>query len=512
MRRRALLVGVSLLVSTAAQAEWIEASSKHFVVYADDTPANVKAYTTKLERYDQAMKIMRNVPEDNRGPSARVTVFQLADQDAIQNLYGRGGDNVGGFYEPRASGPVAFVPRHSGGNGEAWRLRADRVLLHEYAHHFMYADWPSAIFPRWFSEGFAEYNSTAIFNPDGSVTFGAPPTDRAWGVADINSMPLARMLDPALSNLSNQETYALYSRGWALTHYLTQDPEKRRMLAEYIAAINAGKSAEDASKALGNIGALDFKLVSYVKSPRFQSQVIAANRLTVGDVAVRALTPGEAATMAARIRSARGVDTSAAQRVVAMARTAAAPFPTDAAAQNVLAEAEYDAGNYAAAADAADRALAADPHSVHAMLYKGMALQGAAVKDKATDAARWQAVRRWYIAANRTATEDPEPLILYYDSFTPAGQVPTASAANGLLYAAALAPYDLDLKRQAGRVYLQQDKPAEARRMLAMVAYNPHGGEAATKMRDVLAVLDKDGSKAALVMMDKKTVDAKAKT
>ncbi len=509
-------LGIALGWVSTAHAEWYEASSKHFVVYADDAPANVKAYAAKLERYDRAMKVMRNVPEDNRGPSARVTVFQLADINAIQKLYGPGGQNVGGFYQDRASGAVAFVPRKSG-SGEYWQTRAERVLLHEYAHHFMFSDWPSAIFPLWYAEGFAEYNSTAIFNPDGSVTFGAPPGDRAiantnLGVADINAMPLSRMLDPGLGKLSDRDSYALYGRGWALVHYLTNDPARRKMLADYIGAINAGKSPAEAEKAFGNINALDFALLSYVKnSRRFQSQVVPADRIQISDVTLRRLTAAEAATMGARMRSARGVDRKLAQQVVAEARTEAAPFPTDAAAQNVLAEAEYDAGNYANAEAAADRALAADPHSVHAMAYKGVALQEAAKKDKSTDPARWQAVRRWFLAANRAATEDPWPLILFYDSFKPAGQVPTPGADKGLLYASALAPYDLDVKVKAARIYLQQDKASDARRAIEPFAYNPHGGEAATKMRDVLTTLEKNGTKAALTQLDSQLAASEAK-
>lgn len=497
MIRRLLLATTAAFLATAAQAEWYQASSQHFVVYADDKPENVKAYTTKLERYDQAMKAMRNVPDDRRGPAARVTVFQLGDLADIQKLYGGGSNSVAGFYQPRASGPVAFVPRTSGGSGRPWEIGAERVLLHEYAHHFMYADWPSAIFPLWFSEGFAEYNSTAIFNPDGSVTFGAPPTDRLFGVADQVGMPLSTMLDPGLSKMDGRQTYALYSRGWALTHYLTQSPERRKMLADYITAINAGKPLDQAAKVFGNVNALDFKLLSYVKSPKFASQVVPADRISVGEVAVRRLSPGEAAIMPALIRSQRGVDEKAAKEVVAMARATAASYPNDSAVQNALAEAEYDAENFAGAEAAADRALAAEPKSIHAMLYKGMARQAVAEAAKSTDANQWKEIRRWYIAANRAATEDPQPLILYYRSFKPAAQKPTAGAASGMLYATALAPFDLSLRIESGLILLDQGKSAEAGQQLAQLAYNPHGGKSAEKVRAVLATLDKSGASAA---------------
>lgn len=511
MYRRGL-AALALLLGGTAHAEWYEVSSKHFVVYADDKPDRIKAYTTKLERYDRAMKVMRGVPEDRRGPASRVTVYQLDDIDQVQKLANMG--NIGGFYSSRASGSVAFVPRNSGGNGAPWALKSERILLHEYAHHFMYADWPSAIFPRWFSEGFAEYNSTAIFNADGSVTFGAPPTDRAWGVAEMNVMPLSEMLNPALGKIDDRATYVLYSRGWALTHYLTQDAERRKMLADYLGAINDGRPAAEAMAAFGNVNALDFKLLSYVKSPTFASQVVPADKIQVGNISVRKLGAGEAATMPARIRSQAGVTPSAAKQVVVAARAQAAGYPNDAAAQNELAEAEYDAKNFEAAAAAADRALAADPKSVHALLYKGMALQDLAEKTKSTDNAQWQAVRRWYVAANKVDPEDPWPLILFYRSFKPSGQAPSKSAEAGLLYASALAPFDLGVRMEAARVYLQQGKIPEAKRAMMLVAYNPHGGDTANKLREVMTALYKDGAGPALTKLDAldKEREEKAKT
>lgn len=509
--RRILGVIVGLMWATTAQAEWYEATSKHFVVYLDGDPTKIKAYTTRLERYDAAVKALWNVPENNRGPSARVTVFQVSDLDTVRRLSNQPGGNVAGFYSPRASGSVAFVPRESGGHDEAWQIKSERVLLHEYGHHFMYADWPSAIFPQWFSEGFAEYLSTAIFNADGSVTFGAPPTDRAWGVAMINQMPLSKMLQPELGNLSDEETYALYSRGWLLTHFLLNDPERRGQLASYIGAINEGKSVEDATKVFGRLNTLDFKLLSYAKRPSFASLVIPSSALKIGPMNIRKLTPGEAATMSVRLRTTAGVPEKMAPQVAAQARQAAANFPNDASAQNELAEAEYDAKAYPSAIAAAERAIAADPQSVHAVLYKGMALQAIAEAAKSTDAKQWQEIRRWYIAGNKLALEDPEPLILFYRSFKPSGQKPPRGADSGLVYASALAPFDLGLRTEAARVYMQQGDTAKARMALQPVAYSPHAGKEAAKLRPILTTLETTGAQAALQQLDALTAETEAK-
>lgn len=504
---RKLVALAALLSSTAVSAEWQEASSKHFVLYSDDSPARVKAFTTKLEKFDKAMKVFRNVPEDRRGPAARVTVYVVDGIGDVQRLMSGGQRNVAGFYQSRATGATAFVPRRAGGDGSN-DLDATRILMHEYGHHFMYSDWPSAAFPMWFSEGFAEFHSTAIFKDDGSVTFGAPPLDRGRGVMLMNQMPLERMLKPDPGKMSSLDTFALYSRGWLLTHYLTFDPDRRALLAKYVTDINEGKPVQDAAKVFGNLNALDMKLSSYAKRPSFTTLTIPAQDLAIGEVKVRQLTPDEAATMPARIRSNAGVTPAAAIQVATLARRLAAPFPNGAGAQNELAEAEYDAKNYGQAEAAADRAMAADPKSVHAVLYKGMALQAVAEAAKSVDAAQWQAVRRWYIAANKIDVEDPQPLILYYHSFKPARQTPSKSAEEGLLYAYALAPYDLGLRMEAARIYLKQGKAAEAREAMQSVAYSPHAGDAAEKIRNVLAVLEKQGTAPALTMLDSQLDEA----
>ncbi len=501
---RLMLATTSLLVASGARAEWHEASSQHFVVYSDDTAEHVKDFTTRLEKFDKAVRLLRGVPDSRRGPAARVTVYVLDDIGEVQRLKS-GGGNVAGFYIPRATGSTAYVPRRI--NGGSTGISAQAVLLHEYAHHFMFNDWPSAIFPKWFVEGFAEFHATAKFGDDGSVTFGAPPLYRTYGVAGMNTMPMQKLLKPDPGKLSDAETYVLYSRGWLLTDYLTFDPLRRKQLADYITAINDGKSVEDATKVFGNLNALDIKLTSYVKRPTFPSITIPGDQLTIAPVTVRAVSTGEAATMPMRIRSNAGVDDKAAQQVVVQARRAAQPYPADPAAQNTLAEAEYDVKNYAQAAAAADRALAADPKSMHATLYKGMALQAAAEADKTTDSKQWQAIRRYYIAGNKIDSEDPAPLMLYYKSFAANGQTAPKSAESGLLYASALAPFDLTLRLLAARIYLRDGKVPEARAAMTPVAYNPHGGKNAEQIRATLDILNRDGAAAALADLSKKTIE-----
>jgi tetratricopeptide (TPR) repeat protein len=499
MFRKALLVA-ALLGSSAAQAEWYEAKSEHFIVYSEDKPDNVRAFTEKLERFDKAMRAFRLIPDVKVGDSRKVTVYQVEDLGDIRRL--TGSDRIAGYYIGRAEGPVAFVPRKSSDV-----INATTILLHEYSHHLMLTSWTGAAFPKWFVEGFAEMHSTALFRSDGSVIFGANPEHRRWSVGDSSGLPLEKMLKG--KTFDDQETPILYARGWLLTHYLTFDKDRLKQLAAYIGAINEGKSIAEASKLLS--GFSDTTLDAYGKRPRLPSGLVRADEIKVGQIAIRKLTPGEAAVMPARIHSSSGVNEKTRNGVVEQARRLAAPYPNDPAAQAELAEAEFDVENYAASEAAADRALATDPKSVPALLYKGRAAMEQAKKDKVTDPARWRAIRASFLAANKLDPEDPEPLILFYRSFEAAGQKATKNAQDALVYAYALAPQDFDLRLVAGKVLLQQNKAAQARVAMAPIAFHPHGGEASTSAARVVEALDAKGAAAALAVLEEIEKEAEKK-
>lgn len=503
MLKKVLLASAMLLVSAGADAKWFKASSKHFVVYADDSETNIKTYTERLERFDKAIRVWHVAKEDTRGPSARVTVFLLDDVGAIERLSGR--RSVAGFYQPRAGTSVAFSPRIGSGD-----LSAHAILFHEYTHHWMLTNWTDAAMPPWFVEGFAELHATALFRGD-RVIFGAVPIYRRYTIGQMNLMPMSRMLKFDLGQLSPQETDALYSHGWALTHYLTFDTGRRKLLADYIDALNSGKAVSPAALVAGG-GDLDLKLNSYVRRSTLPSAAFNFDQLPIDTVNVRPLTQAEAAMMPALILSQRGVSKKNAPEATALARKLAAPFPNDAAAQNELAEAEYDlcstddaipADCFGRAEAAADRALLADPKSIHALLYKGMAQVAALKRGKVVDQARWTSARRWFLAANKIDTEAPEPLIAYYDSFSAARIPANTNAQSALLYAYALAPYDSALRLRAGAIFLRQGKLADARNAIAPVAYNVDGGSITTPAQKVLKALDAGDSKAALAELDK---------
>ena len=504
------------MAGTSAQSAWYEAKSKHFIIDANEPPDELRTYAEKLERVDQAVRYIRGMKDPDLTDSGRVTIFVVPDIDSIEDLIGAKG--IGGFYRTRLDGSFAFVPRTtnvlvqgmSGGTGSFnVGISPQEIFFHEYAHHLQLSDASVAI-PTWASEGFAEFFATAEANKDGSVSIGKNPPYRRY--QDHYSLPIEQMVGVTYGTTMDwDQIEALYARGWLLIHYLAMTDERKGQLSKYIAGIQQGMSALDSAKnAFGDLKQLDRDLNAYGGQHSFLGLTISPAVIPIGKIDVRPLAPAEAAIMRVRIRSKAGVDDKSAPGVAGQARGAARDYPNDPVVQSALAEAEYDAKNFAAADAAADRALAADLKNVHALIYKGRAqLELAKANPKS---ANWDGVRDWFLKANQIDTEDAEPLALFYQSFVDAGQQPTQNALDGLLYAVELAPRDQDLRLTAVRAMIVGNKLDDARDLFAPIAYEPHLDkdmrELAVKTMAAMAASD---AKTAVSLLDQASALAKKK-
>ena len=289
---------------------------------------------------------------------------------------------------------------------------------------------------------------------------------------------------------------AIYGRGWLIVHYLMSRPGGKRELDEFLGALTRGTDpVKAATAAFGNLGKFDQALNDHSHG-RINGFTI--RDLKVGKIALRPLTDAESAMMPSLLASKATVDEREAPEVARRAERAAEPYPNDPAAQNELAEAEFDAKHYEAADAAAARALAADPKSLHALVYRGKAEMEMAKRDKVTDPRKWDTIRQWFIKANHIDSENAEPLQLFYQGYVDAGERPTKSAQAGLLYAEVLAPFDPDLRLTAAAVLLDQEKVSESRRMLQSVSANPHAPDEQQKFaKKVIDEIDAGDTKKA---------------
>jgi tetratricopeptide (TPR) repeat protein len=493
MRFNYLLAAATVMVSCApAQAAWHEASSDHFVIYADDSERDITTFAQQLEKYHAGLALVTGSAPAVPSPSNRVTVYVVRDEREVRALYGNSKSSVAGFYVPRASGSMAIVPSVRAGNGTiSWSML---VLLHEYAHHFLISTNPREM-PRWLSEGAAEFFASAQFEKDGSMWLGRPARHRAAGLVYVTNVEAADVLDPAEAERhTGISEDAFYGKSWLLYHFLTFEPSRKGQFDRYLRLLADGKGLRDAAtQAFGDLAVLEKDLDRYQDRLRLSALKLGPERLTFGAVHVRALTAGEAAMMPVRVRSKKGVSSEGdeAAKLLSDAKAIAARYPGDAAVLSALAECEHDAGHDNEAVAAADAAIKLDPKQVNAYVQKGLALfrQAADAEDKA---AAYKKARAPFIALNTLENDHPLPLIYFYRSFAEKGKQPPALAVDGLIRAVELAPFDMGLRMNLGLALLRLGRGPESAIIFRPVAYNPHGGPMAAAARGIIDRIEKE--------------------
>lgn len=470
--RRFALLFVALLFPSMAHAAWLEASSQHFRVYADDSERELRAFAERLERYHGAMAFVTERNMVPPSPSNRVTVFVVRSAREVRRLYGEGSSNIAGFYIPRASGSIAIIPQLEGAARDELDF-STIVLLHEYAHHFLIGS-SELVMPRWLNEGMAEFFASARFRDDGEVGLGLPARHRAGELFFARDVSVADLLDPAAYARQRKNSFdAFYGKSWLLFHYLTFEQKRAGQLTTYLRLLVEGKSSADAGRtAFGDLAQLERELDSYLTSSRMKYLKIPADRLSPGQISVRRLSEGEAAIMPVRIRSQRGIAADEADALLAEARSIAARFSGDAAVLTALAEAEHDAGNDAQAIAAADAALQIDPAQTNAHVQKILSLLRLA-SDSPAGPARARAAM---VALNKVETDHTLPLYGFFQSYADQGREPTLTAVNGLARAVELAPFDIGLRMNLADYQLRKGQLVDARRTLLPVSLHPHGG------------------------------------
>jgi tetratricopeptide (TPR) repeat protein len=476
-RAAACILAMALAVPAAAKDEWWEARTDHFVVITQDSEANARAYAERMERFDNALRTMQNMPlkTPDIGEANRVRIYRFGETDDIGRLAGVNG--VAGFYRGLAGSPVAFAPVKEGretgsllrNKFDPEKLDAESVLKHEYVHHFMLYNFP-ATYPSWYVEGYAEFFATLDLRPDGSFHVGNPPNYRASALKDIVIMPTSQLFDSE-RKMGGLDWLQRYSLGWLLTHYLSLAPEREGQLSAYLTALGKGEKSLDAAKRVfGDLGKLDRDLRRHL-SGKLPGLNVKPASYSPPVVRMRAITGAEADTMMDRIRLAAGLDRKDAGGVVSSLQTATAKWPDYADGWTMLAEAQAIARDFDAADRSADKALQLAPNSMAALLAKA----DIAILRERKQPGSAKAARPFLVKAARLDERDPRPLINYYLSYRLAKEEPTESSLIGLETAYETAAHDRTFRYFLGTQLLAEGKGNAAKSILLPLAVSLHG-------------------------------------
>jgi len=500
MLRRVLIsmlaIAAQFAVAAPTRADWVEASSDHFVIYGDQDEAAARKFAERLERFHDSMAYVYKRAQSKPGPSNRVTIFVVGSGAKVRRIIGTKDRYLDGVYFARAGASVALIPQLRGSSVGDWS--GETILFHEYAHHFMTGSLTARAYPRWLTEGFAEFFASARFERDGTVLLGAPANYRGPELAYAREVPIRTLLAFDGGRKEGQSYDSFYGQSWVLFHYLQMAPERAGQLAKYQRELAAGHAAlEAAEAALGDLDQLGRDMDTYVKRSRLSAMVVPATALDIGAIKLRELRRGEAAMMPTMIESKAGVDLKEALQLVPEARKVAALYPDDPAVLSALAEAEFDAGNDDAAIAAADRALAIDPKQINAHIQKGYAL-ARKVESGALPKESWKEVRQQFIKANGVENDHPIPLVQFYLTYLKQGIDPTKNAIDGLEWALTLAPFDESLRWLVTQQMVADERYQDAVTTLLPLAYSPHPGEhedaARQLLKEVEAKLDDGGA------------------
>lgn len=465
----ALAAALSLTVSAPAlAADWQFAETEHFKIYSEDAPERTVEFARELERLDDALRMISGIGPSKGDTSEfiKVTVFRFGETADMASLAGAAGSGIGGFFIPRASGAVAFVPvkrdtrRERGFQTElpaGMDLDPKSTLMHEYVHYFMHqhADAP---YPLWYSEGFAELFSNVQFNADHFVVGEVPPA-RSFPLATIK-VDLEKLLDPP-AKPDGDTIGRVYGHGWLLASHLNLKPERRGQIGTYMRAIADGKQPMEAAKlAFGDLDKLTAELEAFRKGRAFLLKV--PYRMSAEpQVSIRQLAPDEAARMPIMIRAKRGVEDSEAKRLVGTAHSLVERYPTSTAVLLAATEAELDARNFDAARQLVDRVQAIDPKSIDAAVYRaqGDLLRSFEDPTKLADA------RREFVTANKMANDYAYPLFGYYLTylFDPNVKEVPETAKAALQDAFSYAPFDQEVRQALIYMLLTENRVPEAR-------------------------------------------------
>lgn len=439
-------------ISAPAQADWHEASSDHFQIYADQGEEDVRRFADRLERYHEAMRTQFNQPTSKPSPSNRVTVFVVKNQKAVKELYSGDARFVSGFYQAKAGGSFAIIPRVENAGRDV--SSSERILFHEYAHHFLIGS-SSFSYPLWVNEGFAEFYASTKFERDGGVGLGLPAEHRAAEMYFSKNIPAKLLLDTKayLATRDNKHD-EFYGRSWLLFHMMRFDEARKGQLRTFLLAVQEGKpEIEAAAAAFGDFAKLEKDMDNYMRRRSLPYFKMAADRLTIGPIAVRALDIGEAAAvpLMIRLKAARTKDEFA--EMIPDARVLAAQHGGSAQVLALLAEVEQNSGNAAEALAAADKAVAVDAKHLNAQLQRGFALADLAPDAEKPEVA-WGKARAQFVKVNRLENDHPVPLIWYFRSYVDQAKRPDDLAIAGLERALVLAPFDLSLRFNVARAQM----------------------------------------------------------
>lgn len=471
----ALITCVIAAVPGSAHADWRKAETRHFIVYGNTLERELRDDAIGLERIDHLMRTYFALPDAGEGRRLPVYIVRNRRDLAVASPGVREG--TAGFYTAHFRDVRAVAIRGAG----------DEILRHEYAHHFMYRNFPGA-YPAWFREGFAEFFMTATVTSSGRATVGRSSLMRIQTLNNLPWLPIEQVLTGRYDVGNRDQNAVFYAQSWLLTHWTLTNPERRRRMDAYLGDTSRGVPPEAALRAHFDMDTqqLARTLQAYFNAgPRYAELEIggAAPTLTVTSL------PDSADDVLLLDLNARdGGPASQGPNLLARARQAAARRPADPLTLIMLARVELRWGDPAVAERAVHPLLDADPANTELLLLMADARITAGDQQSAPEARdRLYSQARGFLA--RAYAADPGDNRVYQNiaySRRLAPDYPTENDVELWRCAVALAPEVASNRAVTAEAMLRRGLVDEAEQVVQPVANDPHGGEIPVRIQRIL--------------------------
>lgn len=473
-----LIIAAAFALASPAKAEWLRGESEHFIVYGDTSERAMTRYVQKLERFDQLLRLY--LPAQSEFIAPKLPIYMVRSTAQMREVWPDIPREVGGFYA-RGEERIFAMAGEGGEN--------DSVLLHEYAHHYMFQHF-NAPYPAWFVEGFAEYYSTAELTPS-RVRIGLNSPGRmnsltggsnTWGSMDA-------LLSSRRTGRNRIVGHAFYAQSWALTHYLMSTPERQAMLSAYLRAVGGGADPVEALD--GTINRTPEQLQGdvqrYISGPiqNFTPQ----HTFIDAEVDIRSLTAAERDSLWLDLRLARFVPEPLRAGNLQEARTLYERHSGEPMPARVLAQAYLDMEQPAEAVAVLAPIVAANPGDALSLRMLAVSLmdQGDAEESAERKADLYAQARPHLARAYQQEAGDYRIYLALARNREGAPGYPTENDLQTLVLAAELAPQLPSVRMKAARGLMHHGQHVQAILLLRPIANDPHGGSNLTAVRTLLS-------------------------
>jgi len=458
-------LALSWLHAGAALADWRRAETANFVIYSQSSERALREYAVKLETYDFVLRARFGMLE--RDNFYKLPIFVVRDERDLRVI--RPGLRAQGVYFPTSEGIFAVALRDSD----------DRILLHEYFHHFSYQAGGMTASPGWLTEGLAEYYMTADIRSD-QVTIGSFDEGRAYTLVNEAWLPLEELLSRRPGDFRRQaDMLRFYAQAWLLTHWFLSDEIRRAQLDAYLNDLAAGAQPVAAMEARTGLtlAQITRALRTYMRDRlagvrfEFTPRPVEVTITRLPDSADDLLLLGQ--------RLKVGVPADERAATAELVRRAAARPPDDPFALLQLGHAELHFGDPEAGEAVLMRLLEREPDNVEALQL--MATRRMAQAREAPEhSTRLLNLARGFLARAYAADSyDYRTLTLIADTRVGAPGYPNDNDIATLDQAFVLAPQMDETRFRLAQALMLRERYDEAVNLLLPLANAPHGDRGA---------------------------------